>query len=453
MGEISNFCVEFAKARGLAFEQDAHKNIIIWKAASKGYENHPAVVIQGHLDMVCEKEKDLDFDFRKEGLRLQVSGDSISAQGTTLGGDNAIAIAYALALLDNESLQHPPLEVIFTVDEEIGMLGAAAMDLSKIQGRTLLNLDSEEEGVFTVSCAGGVRVAITAPFSTAPASGKLYKITVSGLLGGHSGIEIHKGRANGNKVLAEVLLSATAVTQLRLCHIEGGTQDNAICRKAEALVVVPHEKEERLKNVIALLEQDFKDRYQESDPDLTLTCVGSNEGVCEIWDKESTARVLQLLCCVPDGVQSMSRNIEGLVETSLNMGIVKMAGDSVGIVTAVRSSVGRDKAYLEATLGGIAEIYGGLCMSRADYPAWEYREDSPLRQTMSQLYREKYGQDPLVGAVHAGLECGVLGAKLQGMDAVSFGPDMQYVHTTEETLSIASVGRVWDYLLELLTRL
>lgn len=450
---VSDFCMEFARQRGLRCRQDEACNVVIWKDASEGYADHPAVILQGHLDMVCAKEPDCDLDLKTDGLRLAVDGDRIYARGTTLGGDNGIAIAMALALLDDDKAVHPPLEVLFTTDEEIGMDGATALDASDLQGRRLLNLDSEEEGVLTVSCAGGATCTIAMPFVTAPASGDLYRLEVSGLTGGHSGLEIHKGRANANVLLGSALRLLNRAASVRLAGMGGGTKDNAIPQSAWALLVAPASAGETMERAVQALEQELRSAYAATDPDLRLTFRRDNTGVARIWDQDSTRRILRLLGELPNGVQAMSREIEGLVETSLNLGVLKVAGGTVKLIFSVRSSLERDKQYLTAILKSTAEQYGAVYFQQGDYPAWEYRKDSPLRDTMAAVHETLYGAAPQIAALHAGLECGILSAKLPGLDCVSFGPNLSNVHTTAESMSIASVARTWDYLRAILERL
>lgn len=452
-GAISQFCMDFAAQRGLRCRCDQANNVIIWKDATPGYEDHAPVMLQGHLDMVCDRIPGSSFDFQTDPLRLRIDGDYISAEETTLGGDDAIAVAYAMALLDSKTIPHPPLEVVLTTDEEIGMLGAADLDASDLRSRILLNLDSEEEGIFTVSCAGGTTATIAVPLQTAPATGQLLRLEVDGLTGGHSGVEIHKGRANANKLLGEALSLLAAVGKLRLADLRGGSKDNAIARSASALLVVPAAELGRLRAATEALEQEFRERYADAEPNLCLTCRESCEGVAEIWDEASTVRAIRLLCEVPNGVQTMSQAIEGLVETSLNLGVVKPVGDVLRLTFSVRSSINRDKEYLVATLGAIAEVYGGVFMQTGDYPAWEYREDSPLRELARTTYERLRGVSPQIIAIHAGLECGLLSGKLPGLDCISFGPDLQEIHTTRERMSISSVARTWEFILELLRQI
>ena len=450
---VSDFCMDFARQRGLRCRQDEAFNVVIWKDASPGYEDHPPVILQGHLDMVSAKDPDCDLDLRTDGLRLAVDGDRVYAKGTTLGGDNGIAIAMTLALLDDGQAAHPPLEAVFTTDEEIGMDGAAALDASDLRSRRLLNMDSEEEGVLTVSCAGGTTSTIAMPFVTAPAAGDLYRLEVSGLTGGHSGLEIHKGRANANVLLGSALRLLDRAAAIRLADMGGGTKDNAIPQSAWALLVAPADAGDTLEKAASALEQELRTAYGATDPGLRLTLRRDNTGVARIWDRDSTLRLMRLLGELPNGVQSMSREIEGLVETSLNLGVMKVAGGTVKLIFSVRSSLERDKQYLTAVLKSTAERYGAVYFQQGDYPAWEYRKDSPLRDTMVAVYWELTGAEPQIAALHAGLECGLLSAKLPGLDCVSFGPTLSHVHTTAESMSVSSVARTWRYLRAVLERL
>ena len=433
---ISDYCVRFAKKHGLRYVQDASNNVVIYKCASAGYENHPTVILQGHLDMVCEKEADSEIDFAKDGLRLKHDGTFIFADGTTLGGDDGIAVAYALAVLAADDLKHPPLEAVFTVDEEIGMLGADAMDMSVLQGRILLNIDSEDEGILTVSCAGGATAEIVLPITRTLASGSAWRVTISGLAGGHSGVDINKDRANADKLMAALL---SELPECRLISINGGSKDNAIPRSCDALVMSDA--------------ADFAQRCLaiklKAPEDYTVTCEAAEGGAV----MEQSQAALQLLNALPNGVQAMSADIAGLVQTSLNLGILETTQDALRMTFSVRSSVNREKEALTDTLRTLAENAGACYTQSGDYPAWEYQKASRLRETMVAVYEELYGQKPVVEAIHAGLECGIFSDRLQGLDAVSFGPQMHDIHTTRERLDIASVARTWDYLVAILERL
>lgn len=446
---VSDWCVAFAKERGLEHYQDEMNNVILIKEASAGYEEAQPVILQGHLDMVCEKAPGCEKDMAREGLDLAVEGDYIYAEGTTLGGDDGIAVAMALAALDDESLPHPRLEVILTTEEEVGMDGAMALDVSPIRGRKLLNLDSEAEGVFTVSCAGGSMAACGLPVARAPFGGDILRVRVAGLTGGHSGAEIHKGRANANMLLGRLLRAMAAETELRLVSADGGLKDNAIPVAAEAVVAA--EDGRKAKAAAERMAACFQTEYRRSDPMLTVTA----EEAAAAWqpmDASSTERTVCLLACAPNGVQTMSQDIHGLVQTSLNLGILKTGENAVTASFCVRSSVDSEKEMLKDRLACLlAQLGGGVSFS-GEYPGWAYRPDSPLRELMTEVYREQYGREPKVEAIHAGLECGLLAGKLPGLDCVSIGPDLLEIHTPREKMSISSVQRVWAFVREVLKR-
>ena len=446
---VSDWCVAFAKERGLEHYQDEMNNVILIKEASAGYEEAQPVILQGHLDMVCEKAPGCEKDMAREGLDLAVEGDYIYAEGTTLGGDDGIAVAMALAALDDESLPHPRLEVILTTYEEVCMYCAMALYVSPIRGRKLLNLDSEAEGVFTVSCAGGSMAACGLPVARAPFGGDILRVRVAGLTGGHSGAEIHKGRANANMLLGRLLRAMAAETELRLVSADGGLKDNAIPVAAEAVVAA--EDGRKAKAAAERMAACFQTEYRRSDPMLTVTA----EEAAAAWqpmDASSTERTVCLLACAPNGVQTMSQDIHGLVQTSLNLGILKTGENAVTASFCIRSSVDSEKEMLKDRLACLlAQLGGGVSFS-GEYPGWAYRPDSPLRELMTEVYREQYGREPKVEAIHAGLECGLLAGKLPGLDCVSIGPDLLEIHTPREKMSISSVQRVWAFVREVLKR-
>ena len=417
---ISDYLVRFAAARGLRHIQDEYNNVIIFCPGTPGYETAAPVILQGHMDMVCETAPDCTKDLTREGLDLFIDGDTIGARGTTLGGDDGIAVAMALAILAADDIPHPPLEVVLTVDEETGMLGADALDASVLQGRTMLNLDSEDEGILTVSCAGGNVSVCTLPVARAAFPGTALTVTVGGLLGGHSGAEIDKGRGNANQLLGRVLYAVGARTALRVVCVDGGLKDNAIPRESRAVITV-------------------------ADPDAAQAAIAG-------MDAASTQRAACMLCCLPNGIQAMSQDIPGLVQTSLNLGILTTSEQCVQASFCVRSSVATQKEMLVARLRCLMAQLGGSVDVSGDYPAWEYRKDSPLRERMINVFREQYGHDPKVEAIHAGVECGLFAGKLPGLDCVSFGPDLTEIHTCRERMHIASVQRVWRYTLEVLRR-
>lgn len=451
---ISDYCVAFAQEHALRYMQDESNNVIIFKPGTSGYESSPAVMLQGHLDMVCEKEPDCNIDFTKDGLRLQVENGIISAKGTTLGGDDGIAIAYALALLDAKDIPHPPLEAVFTVDEEIGLLGAAALDCSPLQSRLMLNLDSEEEGYLLVSCAGGATATCHLPVERREVSGQEAVITVSGLLGGHSGTEINKNRANADKLLGRLLYELDRELDYDLIGVTGGTKDNAIPREATARLVINPEEAEDLSAFLSQWKAVLKKEYAAADPDVTVSCAfGAQEEVFSALGESDKCTVVSALLLLPNGVQRMSSDIQGLVQTSLNLGILKTSEREVVASFSVRSSVSTEKTALLHQLTALMGVLGGTLDVNGDYPAWEYRQDSPLRDLMVQVFEEQYGRKPVVQALHAGVECGIFSGKLPGLDCVSFGPNMRDIHTTGEQLDAASVKRVWEYTLEVLKRL
>ena len=437
---VSDWLAEFARERGLRYQQDALNNIIIFKDASAGYEGAEPVILQGHMDMVCEKAPDCGKDMTREGLDLAIDGDFVYAKGTTLGGDDGIAVAMALAVLDDESLPHPPIEAVITVDEETGMDGAMGIDVSGLKGRRMLNIDSEDEGVFTVSCAGGATSCLTVPVKRVPVQGNAWRVGVRGLTGGHSGVEINKGRANANKVLAAAL-QGLPVT---LCSIAGGSKDNAIPRASEAVVVSEAD------DFAALFAANAaKAALPETEQHAEFYCEPAEAGEMLA---ESEA-VLGLLNAVPNGVQAMSSDIPGLVQTSLNLGILTTDADAVRLTFSVRSSVNREKFGLIDQLKALAARFGGSYSESGEYPAWEYQKDSRLREVMVEVFEAQYGRKPVVEAIHAGLECGIFSDRLPGLDAVSFGPQMHDIHTSRERLDIASTARTWEYLVAVLERL
>lgn len=448
---ISDYLMAFAQSHGLRCRQDEVNNVVIWKPGTAGYEGHAPVILQGHMDMVCEKDEDCTINFLTDGLDVTHDGTDIFARGTTLGGDDGIAVAYALALLESQDIPHPPLEIVITVDEEIGMLGAAAMDLSDLQGRTLLNIDSEDEGIFTVSCAGGATAHIDLTASRRPVCGPCVTLQVDGLQGGHSGAEIHKNRGNANKIMAELLNRIQQAMPFCLVSFAGGSKDNAIPRTCRANIVAMGLDVERITHMASQLQAECLTRY--NDPDLIITAQAVEAMGGLGMSTEDSRRVCGLLQELPNGIQAMSTDIEGLVQTSLNLGIAKLEEDTLHLTFSVRSSVNAEKEALLAQLRSLAEKYQAQYSQMGEYPAWEYRKDSPLRDTMVAAYRDMYGSEPKVEAIHAGLECGLLGDKLPGLDCVSFGPQMQDIHTSREKLNIASTARTWNFLLEVLRRL
>ena len=449
--KISDYLVNFAKEHGLEHYQDDLYNVIMIAPATEGYENEEPVILQGHMDMVCEKAPGIEIDFENEGLKLMIDGDYVTADGTTLGGDDGIAIAYALAILDSPEIAHPRLEVIITVSEEVGMEGATGIDLSMLKGHKLLNLDSEAEGVMTVSCAGGNSSICHIPMYFEAAEGTLLTVAVKGLKGGHSGVEIDKGRANANLVMGRLLLTLEqAGLECRIAALAGGAKQNAIPREATAQLIVASEKKDA---VTALLQETIaqvKNEYATTDPDITLEITEQGTASAQVLTKESKEKAVLLINNLPGGIQTMSADIEGLVETSLNMGIVALNEKELHLEFAVRSSVISARDALTARIRNLVEFVGGSLEVTGIYPAWEYKKDSVMREDAARIFEQMYKKTPKIEAIHAGLECGILAGKIKDLDGISIGPDMIGIHTFEEKLSISSTKRVYEFVLEVL---
>jgi len=460
---ISDYCVAFAKEHDLKYIQDNSNNIIIFKNASSGLEDHVSIILQGHLDMVNEKTSDSLHDFEKDGLNLMIEGDYIHCKDTTLGADDGIAIAYALAILDDDSLKHPPIEAVFTVDEEIGLLGANALDVTPLKGKYLLNIDSEEEGIFLAGCAGGVTADITFPIERINIKGISYKLSITGLNGGHSGTEINKGYANAHKLLGRILYKFKSNdVYYGINNISGGSKDNVIPNICNIELILPNDEDNKALAIktVQELNVDFATEYQVADPNIQINLEESNHGAqieVDIMPMKCNVILSFFLMNAPDGIQYMNQSIKGLVETSLNMGILYTTKDKINIGFSVRSSIKSAKLHLMDQLAYMTEFLGGECRFIGDYPSWTYRQDSNLRSIFTETYKELYGQDAKVETIHAGLECGIFDEKFeeQGkpLDIISYGPEIQSIHTTKEALRISSVQRVWEFTIEILSKL
>lgn len=462
---ISDYCVKIAKELGLEVVQDQLNNVIIRKPASKGCEQAPVMMLQGHLDMVCEKEPDCAHDFMTEGLKLQIIDGYVKAIGTTLGGDDGIAIAIALAILEDNTLIHPPLEVVFTTEEEVGMDGAIGLDTSGLNAKYLLNLDSEDEGVLTVSCAGGATIEHHLPYEVdngydyekAYYDGLVYELKVTGLLGGHSGVEIHKGRANSNKLMAVLLqnIMRTLKDTVHLASVDGGLKHNAIPRETTAILALDKEADVRLiTDCIERYQCLFTDSYGDADPDITIEFKPCGLEYMikngHVMTASCARKLIHLMYSIPDGVHAMSREIMGLPETSSNFGILRTEENEIYVEVSNRSS---NPASLELSIQqmeNIAFLCGFATVRQSEYPGWSYRKNSKLRDTMVQLYKDMFGVEAKVEAIHAGLECGILLSKMPDLDIVSTGPDILDIHTPQERMNIASVERTYRYVLAVL---
>lgn len=449
--QISDYLVSFAKEHGLEYVQDEMNNVVIYKPATEGYEDAPAVILQGHMDMVCEKRPDVDHDFTKDPLNISVKDGYVTANGTTLGGDDGIAVAYGLALLESKELAHPALEVLITVDEEIGLLGAEGFDCSALKGKRLINLDSEAEGSLWISCAGGLSGISTIPVQRVEAEGQKAAVKITGLMGGHSGAEIDKKRANANVLMGRFLYTLQKEAAYEIISLAGGQKDNAITREADAELLV--EDVNAVKACAEKVQKGFREEYAGTDEGITIEITDLGASSARVLHPTSREKVLFFLMEVPFGIQKMSGSIDGLVETSTNIGIVKLGEDEFLGSSSVRSSVEAAGAALSDKICYLTEFLGGDYTVQGAYPAWEYRKDSPLRDQMVEVYEEMYGEKPNVVAIHAGLECGLFYKKIEGLDCVSLGPNMKDIHTSEEVLDIASTERVWKYLVKVLESL
>lgn len=458
---ISDYLYRFGKERNLEVYQDDLKNVIIIKEATKGMEEKQPIILQGHMDMVAVKTENCRKNMETDGLDLAVDGDYLYAKETSLGADDGIAVAYALALLDSTDIPHPRLEVVITVNEEVGMDGAIGIDLSMLKGKKLLNIDSEKEGELTVACAGGT--CITAGFKPAwnEVEGKKYKLSLAGLSGGHSGVEIHKKSGNANKILMNVLYLMAREVDMTIYSFAGGTKDNVIPSSA-VCEFVSRAETEMLTGLVEVMQETLQQEWSGTDPNLSLTVEQVDEKEISkaaagklIEQKGMNGNdffdLLKFFLDVPNGVQKMDPNLDGLVQTSLNLGVLKIENNGPAKATfSLRSSVIREREELAQSVIERIEEYGGKASVSGTYPAWEYREDSPLREQMLAVYKQMFGTDMTVLSIHAGLECGILSEKIDDLDCVSFGPDILDIHSTKERLSISSVERMWRFVLEVL---
>lgn len=450
--QISDYLVEFAKKRNLEVIQDEALNVIIKKPGSKGYENAPTVILQGHMDMVCEKNKDTVHDFNTDPLKLRVEGDKVMATGTTLGADNGIAVAYALAILDSDEIAHPPLEVLITTEEETGMGGANNLNPENLKGKILINLDSEEEGTLLVSCAGGIRNNISIPITweTSPKDYITYELRVRGLKGGHSGMDINKGRGNSIIILGRVLQGISENNDIFLASVSGGAKMNAIPREADAVLFVNKADKDTFETEVKNWESIVKNELKASDADIRVEIETVNSNYDKVFSKETMEKVLATLVLIPNGVQTMSMEIEGLVQSSTNLGVLNTTDKEVLLECAIRSSLETLKFDIVKKMEILSKLISAKSKSTSSYPAWEYREESYIRDIFVKCYKKMYGEEPIITAIHAGLECGLFDEKLEDVDMISLGPNMYDVHTPDESVSISSVKRVWEYLLEVL---
>lgn len=451
---ISDYLTAFGKNLKLETIQDEALNVIIKKPGTVGYENAPTVIIQGHTDMVCEKNQGTEHDFEKDPLKLRVIDDFIYATDTTLGADNGIAVAYAMALLASNSIPHPPLEVVLTSDEETGMSGAMGVSSENVKGKILINIDNEVEGQILVSCAGGVRTKamINIDFEE-PTTDEVVEISIRGLKGGHSGIEIHNERGNSNKIIGRILKDILDTIDIRIISLNGGSKDNAIPREADVKLHLNKSDLNKLNNLIEKWQGVLSNELQHSDPDVKVSVNVLTEKVNKVFTKDCTERVINLLFVYPNGVNTRSVVIEDLVESSTNIGVLTTTDEKVILESAVRSSVKTLKENIVERMTILAKAFGAEIDIHASYPEWQYIKDSKLRDVAKEVHVDMFGKEPEIVAIHAGVECGILNEKLGDLDMISIGPNLYDIHTPQEHMSISSVKNTWEYLKAILEQI
>ncbi|MCP4149999.1 MAG: aminoacyl-histidine dipeptidase [bacterium] len=454
--QIAEWLVNWAKEHSFEYKIDKVKNIVIKIPATPGYENSPITVIQGHMDMVCEKTPDSTHDFSKDPIKFVFEGEWLTADKTTLGADNGIAIAMAMVMALDKDVVHPPMELFFTVDEETGLTGVNAMEPGFIEGKLLINVDSEDEGVFTVGCAGGINSHLTLPleFEDVPAGYKQYKIKAGGMKGGHSGIDIALGKANVIRILARSLGQIKDENiDIRIADVKGGSAHNAIPRDSEAVVFIPESDAQKAKDIIAEYTKIFNTEFKNTDPELAVTIEENNDDYKKVTSAAKTDKVIEFFQVIPHGVEAMSSDIEGLVETSNNFANVKIEDDKVKVLTSQRSSSTTKLKAHTARVESTGKLAGGEGYSSGGHPPWQPNMDSPLLAKSIKLYEKMFDKKPAVEIIHAGLECGIIADKNPGMDMISIGPDLRFPHCPDEKIHVGAIGKVWDFIVELLKEL
>jgi len=449
--KIQQFMQQFGKDLGLETLHDQVGNIIIRKPASPGMEDRKGIILQAHLDMVPQKNTATQHDFEKDPISAVVDGEWVKAKGTTLGSDNGIGVAAIMSVLESTDIPHGPIEALFTCDEETGMTGAEGLMPGILKGDILMNLDSEDEGELYIGCAGGVDVTADLPYQTVevPPSYAPYRISLTGLRGGHSGLDINLGRGNANKILIRLLIQAADKAGARLAHFEGGNLRNAIPREAFATVVVPESKKEELKNLVTEFEENAKLMFKDADPGLMIAA-NVTKMPDHIIDGATQDKLYQAIDTLPNGMISMIKDADNVVETSTNLAIIKTKDDSLFVACLLRSSVDQKKMDLADRMSGILKEAGAKTDISGAYPGWKPNFNSPILETMKEVYRIKFGKIPEVKVIHAGLECGILGSKYPHWDMISFGPTIRHPHSPDEKVNIPTVKLFWEYLVDTL---
>ena len=446
-GKVIEFLIDFAKQHNLEWQRDEIGNVVMRKPATAGYEERPTVILQSHIDMVCEKNSDVEFDFDNDAIRTKIDGEWVIAEGTTLGADCGIGMAAAMAMLIDENGEHGPLEALFTVDEETGLTGAFELGEGMLTGKYLVNLDSEDEGEIFIGCAGGIDTVATFALSqeAAPAGYTFYRVDVKDLCGGHSGDDINKGRANSNKLIARLMLSAQEQLDARVSCLEGGNLRNAIPREAYAVVGVLEENAAAFEELVHSYTNSVKDAFAATEPDMNIT-ISKVEGITSVLTSDLQSHLLTALVYVPNGVIAMSQAVAGLVETSTNLASVKFVGEEIVVTTSQRSSVESDKIAIKESVNSCFTASGAMVEHSDGYPGWAPNPDSHLLRVTIDSYERLFGKAPVVRAVHAGLECGLFLEKYPHLEMVSFGPTIRGVHSPDERLEIATVEKFWSHL-------
>jgi dipeptidase D len=450
--QIAQWLKNWGESKGFEVQMDSVQNILIKVPSSPGYEDAPVAVLQGHMDMVGEKTPDSTHDFAKDPIKFVYEGEWLTADKTTLGADNGIAIAMSMVLATDKEAKHPPLELLFTVDEETGLTGANALKPGFIEGKILINIDSEDEGVFTVGCAGGINTMLNLPldFEPLPTGYVEFLLKAGGMKGGHSGIDIALGKANAIQVLGRVLKEITGDCPIRISDLKGGSAHNAIPRDAEAIIHLPLNCLKRVEDVVKNIESTIKAEFKNIEPDLLITLESSGLKKDMVLTEESNAKLIDFILAIPHGVYAMSADIADLVETSNNFASISFEGNKAKILSSQRSSYKSRLKALTDKLEAVARISGGTASSGDGYPPWPANMDSPLLARCIRVYKKMYSKEPVVEIIHAGLECGIIGDKNEGMDMISIGPTLKYPHCPDEKIHIGTIGMVWDFLLKLL---
>lgn len=452
--KIRSYLRKFLSGQNISFKEDKVGNILAKIPASAGYENSPAVILQGHVDMVCEKNKITRHDFENDPIEIKREDGWITAVGTTLGADNGIGVAAALALVNDTSFIHGPIEILLTVDEETGLTGANHLEPGFVSGKILLNLDSEEDGAFYVGCSGGVDTLAKFELKTRKALPEYstYEIMVTGLKGGHSGLDINLGRANAIKLLARMLNKLSEI-DYSLSIISGGSLRNAIPREAEAVIMMKNDLEDKAKKIIGDFEKELLNEFKKSDSGLRITFKKSDVSPDNIFTAKFQTKIINLLLAIPHGVIAMSQDIPDLVETSTNLATISTGDKTLNITTSQRSSIESAKEYIASGVQGILMLAGGKVNETDGYPGWKPDMDSAILKTSKDVFKNLFKKDPEIKAIHAGLECGILGSKSPGLDMISFGPTIQGAHSPDEKVNIETVGKFYELLKGILSRI